>query len=89
MHAGGGCLPAGRPGRHAFVAAVRSAAYLTGLRELACSLARSNPGVPLIALGVAGDLAPAEVAEIEALAEYRTVEDIVQVKAAAAVHGGC
>ena len=89
MHAGGGCLPAGRPGRHAFVTAVRSAAYLTGLRELACSLARSNPSVPLIVLGVAGDLQPAEVAEVEAFAEYRRVEDIVQVRLADSVDHQC
>ena len=42
--------------------------------------AASNPNVTLIVMGVEGDLEAAEVAEIEALAQYRRVEDIVQVR---------
>ncbi|KAK9834828.1 hypothetical protein WJX81_001894 [Elliptochloris bilobata] len=64
-------------GRRAFVATLRSAEYIMGLRELHCSLAHTNVGVPLIVMGVKGDLDAATRAEVEALAEYRLVEDIV------------
>ena len=39
-----------------------------GLRELHCSLARTNPGVPLLVLSVEGDLDAATQAEVESLA---------------------
>lgn len=35
---------------------LRTEGYLMLLRELHCSLQRSNPGVPLVILGVDGDL---------------------------------
>ena len=44
-----------------------------GLRELHCSLARTNPGVPLVVLSVEGDLDAFTVAEIERLAQFRQV----------------
>ncbi|KAK9834812.1 hypothetical protein WJX81_000699 [Elliptochloris bilobata] len=66
-----------RQSRHAFVTSMRSADYLMGLRELQCSLNRTNPGVPLIVLGVEGDLDAATRAEVSKLAQYRLVEDIV------------
>ena len=50
-------------GRHAVVTTVRSHYYMTGFRELHCSLQHSNPGIQLIVLGVEGDL-PAEDVEV-------------------------
>ena len=44
-----------------------------GLRELHCSLARTDPGVPLVVLGVEGDLDAATRTEVESLAQYRLV----------------
>ena len=44
-----------------------------GLRELHCSLARTNPGVPLIVLSVEGDLDNATRAEVETMAQLRLV----------------
>ena len=44
-----------------------------GLRELHCSLARTNPGVPLVVLSVEGDLDAATRAEVESLAQLRLV----------------
>ena len=69
------CLTDNRS-RHAFVTSLRSEDYLVGLQELACSLNRSNPGVPLIVLGVEGDLSSDTIAEIKQVAEYQLVEDI-------------
>ena len=59
--------------RQAFVTSMRSANYIMGLRELHCSLNRTNPGVPLIVLGVEGDLDAETRAEVETLAQYRLV----------------
>ena len=50
-----------------------SADYLMGLRELHCSLARTNPGVPLVVLSVEGDLDASTQAEVESLAQCRLV----------------
>ena len=59
--------------RHAVVTALRSPGYLMGLRELSCTLERTNPGVKLIILGAAGDFDPDGpiVQEIRQLGEYR------------------
>ena len=59
-----GAACAGRGGRHAFVTSLRSAEYMMGLRELACSLNQTNPGVPLVVLVVAGDLDAAALAQV-------------------------
>ena len=47
-----------------------------GLRELHCSLARTNPGVPLLVLSVEGDLDAATQAEVESLGQLRLVAPI-------------
>lgn len=44
-----------------------------GLRELQCSLARTNPGVPLVVMSVEGDLNATTRAEVVSLAQYRQV----------------
>ena len=46
-----------------------------GLRELHCSLARTNPGVPLVVLSVEGDLDAATRTAVESLAQLRLVSD--------------
>lgn len=65
-------------GRYAFVTSVRTPDYLVGLRELHCSLQRSNPNVSLIVMGVDGDLAEQHIKDIQQIAEYRLVSDIKQ-----------
>lgn len=62
--------------KYAFVTSIRTPSYMTGLRELHCSLQLSNPGVPLIVMGVSGDLDDELISDIRSFAEYRTVEDI-------------
>ena len=66
-------------GRHAFVTSMRSAdpKYLVGLRELHCSLKKTNPGVPLVVLGVEGELDEAMIAGIKELGRHRVVDDII------------
>lgn len=51
---------------------------MTGLRELHCSLQRSNPDIPLIVISVDGDLDEQCISEIERFATYRTVQEIRQ-----------
>ena len=67
---------AGAGTRHAFVTSIRSASYMMGLRELACSLNATNPGVPLLIMAVKGDLNTADLAEVATLGELRLVTDI-------------
>ena len=73
--------------RQAFVTSMRSADYLMGLRELHCSLNRTNPGVPLIVMGVEGDLEAGIRAEVEALAQYRLVRILPALQAGPARPG--
>ena len=64
--------------QYAFVASIRTAYYMTGLRELHCSLQRSNPDIPLIVISVDGDLDEQHISEIESFATYRAVQEIRQ-----------
>ena len=64
--------------KFAFVTSIRTAYYMTGLRELHCSLRRSNPDIPLIVMSVDGDLDEQDVSEIGKFAVYRTVQEIRQ-----------
>ena len=59
--------------RHAVVTTLRSPEYMMGLRELKCTLERTNPGLQLVILGAAGDFEPDDpiVSEIKQLGEYR------------------
>ena len=72
------CLPQ-HEGRFAFVASMRTDDYLMGLLELHCSLQQSNPGIPLVILGVEGDLSAAVEAQVRQLGEYILVEDVSDV----------
>ena len=45
-------------------------------QELACSLAVSNPGLPLVVLSAAGELAPETAAAVQRFAELRIVEPL-------------
>lgn len=74
---GADCIQSDR-GRYAFVTSVRTFDYLTGLRELHCSLQRTNAHIPLIVMGVEGDLDPERRQQVENITEYRIVEDIKQ-----------
>lgn len=69
------CLDQDR-GRYAFVTSLRTSEYMTGLRELHCSLQRTNPAFKLIVIGVEGDLTLHEIQHIRSFAEYRIVGDI-------------
>lgn len=45
-------------------------------QELACSLAASNPGLPLVVLTATGELTPATRRAVESFAELRVVEPL-------------
>ena len=55
---------------------MRDSAYLMLLRELHCSLQKSNPGVPLVILGCEGDLTPGEADQVRQMGEYLLVPDV-------------
>lgn len=65
-------------GRYAFVTSVRTPEYILGLRELHCSLQKSNPNVTLITISSEGDLEPHQIEEIKRFGQHRFVEDIKQ-----------
>ena len=72
---GTACIANGtRDKRHAVVTTLRSPEYMMGLRELKCTLERTNPGLQLVILGAAGDFQPDDplVEEIKQLGEYRS-----------------
>lgn len=78
-----GSCAAPRTGQHAFVASVRTAAYVPLLRQLVCSLAESNPGQLLVVLGCEGDdltdqhkLFIWNLSSPALRVEYRTVPDL-------------
>jgi hypothetical protein len=75
---GKACLSLNRGNKHAFLASLRSPGYIPLLRELHCSLQKSNPGVPLIVIGAEGDLEETAVSEIRALnnTRYQIVPDL-------------
>ena len=49
---------------------------MMGLRELSCSLKKTNPDLPLIIVGATGDLNASLYDEVRILGEYREVEDL-------------
>lgn len=63
-------------GRHAFVTTIRSPEYMVLLRELQCSIHRTNPHVPLLVLSVIDELPTEMIAEVKTFAEYREVPNI-------------
>ena len=69
------CLT-GRPQRRAFLTTIRSPEYMTLLRELQCSIRRTNPLAPLIVLSVANELPEVLIDEVRTFAEYREVPNI-------------
>ena len=60
----------------AVVTSLRSAKYMVSLRDMQCSLKRTNPDLNLIVLAVAGELSDEIVAEIRSFATYREVPNI-------------
>ena len=49
---------------------------MLGLRELSCSLKKTNPDLPLIIVGAIGDLNASLYDEVRTLGEYRELEDL-------------
>ena len=70
------CLPAASARNHAVVTSLRSPDYMVSLRDLQCSLQKTNPQLPLIVLAVANELPSEIIAEVQQLAEYREVRNI-------------
>ena len=62
--------------KFAVVTSLRSPEYMFGLRELSCSLNKTNPDLPLIIVGATGDLNASLYNEIRILGEYRELEDL-------------
>lgn len=60
----------------AVVTAIRSPEYITLLRELQCSVHKTNPTVPLIVLSVVNELPATMIDEIQSFAGYREVPNI-------------
>jgi hypothetical protein len=63
-------------GNYAFITTLRSPEYLVFVRELHCSLMKTNPGARLIVIGVEGDLDENVVKQVKEFSEYREVEDL-------------
>ena len=70
------CRSSGR--RFAVVTTLRSPDYMMGLKELSCSLKKTNPDVSLIIVGAADDdnSYPTLSNEIRKFGEFRVVEDL-------------
>ncbi len=49
---------------------------MVSLRDMQCSLRRTNPELPLVVLAVADELAADVIFEIQEFAEYREVPNI-------------
>lgn len=62
--------------KHAVVTSLRSPEYMVSLRDMQCSLRRTNPELPLVVLAVADELAADVIFEIQEFAEYREVPNI-------------
>lgn len=62
-------------GQRAFVTSVRSPEYLPLVQELACSIRKHSPGVPLIVVAVEGDLDAESEEAVRNIAIYRKVEE--------------
>ena len=63
-------------GNHAFITTLRSPEYLIFVRELHCSVMKTNPGVRFIVMGVEGDLPQEVVDQVREFSEYREIEDL-------------
>jgi hypothetical protein len=63
-------------GNYAFITTLRSPEYLIFVRELHCSLMKTNPDVRFIVIGVEGDLEKDVVAQVQEFSEYREIEDL-------------
>lgn len=70
------CLPAAGARNYAVVTSLRSIDYMVSLRDLQCSLQRTNPQLPLIVLAVANELPSEIIAEVQLFAEYKEVPNI-------------
>ncbi len=70
------CLPTPGARNYAVVTSLRSPDYMVSLRDLQCSLRRTNPDLPLIVLAVANELPTEIIAEVQHFAEYREVPNI-------------
>lgn len=70
------CVQSDQPTSFAVVTSIRSAKYIILLRELECSVRRTNPNLPLIVLSVANELPDYIIEEIQSFALYKEVPNI-------------
>ena len=69
-------VPPHKDMKFAVVTSIRSAEYLIAVRDLHCSLQRTNPDLPLVVLGITEELENDVVNEIEGFATYRLIPNI-------------